>query len=214
MGVGLPAAVETSAPNGAEAALRSDLVQVRPVPSGEPKTGQGALRLTELLRCHYAQVWRTLRRFGVDEPFADDAAQQVFIVLSSKLDQVPVGCERKFLLSSAVRIASNYRQTWRRRHEVVDERALANECDPLPTVEQLLDEKRLRQAFDELLERWPADIRTAFVLFELEGLSVPEISELTETKLGTVSSRLRRARALFQAGVKRLKARGTAGNQP
>ena len=53
----------------------------------------------------------------------------------------------------------------------------------------------------------PDDMRTAFVLFELEGLSVPEIAELTETKQGTVASRLRRARELFQSGVKRLRAR-------
>lgn len=214
MGVGMPSATETSTPEGGEAALASEVVQVRPLASSEPKTGTAAARLTELLRCHYAQVWRTLRQFGVDEPFADDAAQQVFIVLSNKLDQVAVGCERTFLLSSAVRVASNYRQTWRRRHEVVDERALLDEHDPHPTAEQLLDEKRLRLAFDELLERWPVEIRTTFVLFELEGLSVPEISELTATKMGTVASRLRRARALFQAGVKRMKARGTAGSEP
>jgi RNA polymerase sigma-70 factor (ECF subfamily) len=77
-----------------------------------------------------------------------------------------------------------------------------------------LDSKRLREALDELLEGWPEDIRVAFVLFELEGLSVPEISQVTETKLGTVASRLRRARELFQAGAKRLRARAAAGADP
>ena len=125
MGVGFTQAVEQAAPESAEAPLRSEIVQIKPLPLTEP-CGTTAARLTELLRCHYAQVWRTLRQFGVDEPFADDAAQQVFIVLASKLDQVQVGCERSFLLSTAVRIASNYRQTWRRRHEVADERALAD----------------------------------------------------------------------------------------
>lgn len=65
----------------------------------------------------------------------------------------------------------------------------------------------MRRALDQLVEVWPDEIRTAFVLFELEGLSVPEIAELTDTKQGTVASRLRRARELFQAGVKRLRAR-------
>lgn len=206
MGVGLPRAVEPQAPDGGEAPLRSE-VRVRALSGGDAGT-ENSSRLTALLHCHYTTVWRTLRRFGVDEPFADDAAQQVFMVLSAKLDQVRVGSERTFLLSSAVRIASNYRQTRQRRQEVTDERALVDQRDPHPTPEQLLDEKRLRQAFDSLVERWPADIRAAFVLFELEGLSVPEIAELTDTKLGTVASRLRRARELFQAGVKRLKARG------
>ena len=213
MGVGLPAKAETLPPSGEEEALRSEVVQARPLPVSEP-TARNIPRLTELLRNHYTQVWRTVRHFGVDELFADDAVQKVFMVLADKLDDVIVGSEGRFLLSAAVRIASNYRQSWHHRHQVFDERALADERDPLPTAEQLLDEKRLREAFDELLERWPEDIRTAFVLFELEGLTMPEIAELTEAKIGTVASRLRRGRALFQAGVKRLKARGTAGSEP
>jgi len=76
----------------------------------------------------------------------------------------------------------------------------------------LLDQKRLRQAFDDLLEGWPDDIRTVFVLFELEGLTAAEISQVTETKLGTVASRLRRARELFQAGAQRLRARAAGGD--
>ncbi|HYQ17086.1 MAG TPA: sigma-70 family RNA polymerase sigma factor [Polyangiaceae bacterium] len=176
-----------------------------------PTSEAAAQRLAEQLRAHYTRVWRTLRQIGVPEAFADDAAQEVFIVLARKLDQLPEGTERKFLLSTAVRVAANYRRTWRVRHEVVDDHAVAAEQDPQPSADQLLDQKRLRQALDDLLEAWPDEIRTAFVLFELEGLSVPEISELTETKVGTVASRLRRARELFQAGVKRLRARAAAG---
>jgi RNA polymerase sigma-70 factor (ECF subfamily) len=175
---------------------------------------QDAGRLSELLRAHYSCIWRTLRRLGVDEGRADDAAQDAFIVLSRRLGDVREGSERTFLLSSAVRIAANYRRTWHVKHEVPDEGALAAERDPRPTAEQLLDRKRLRQALDELLEGWPEDIRVAFVLFELEGLSMPEIAQVTETKLGTVASRLRRARELFQAGAKRLRARAAAGGEP
>jgi RNA polymerase sigma-70 factor, ECF subfamily len=130
------------------------------------------------------------------------------------LPDVREGCERTFLLSSAVRVAANYRRSRYAQREVADERVLGSEQDPLPSAEQLLDHKRVRQALDDLLESWPEDIRTAFVLFELEGLSVPEISQVTETKLGTVASRLRRARELFQAGAKRLRARSGDGQEP
>ena len=214
MGVGLPATVESSAAESGCLPTVQATVTALPVaalPGAQPKSEPSALRLAELLRLHYARVWRTLRQIGVDEACADDAAQEVFIVLARRLDDLREGSERKFLLSSAVRIAANYRRTWRVRHEVIDENAVAAERDPRPTAEQLLDQKRLRQALDDLLDGWPDGIRPAFVLVELEGLSVPEISELTETKIGTVASRLRRARELFQAGVKRLRARGTAG---
>jgi len=190
------------------------VTQSRPQAAAEPASELAGSRLSELLRAEYVRVWRTLRRLGVDVGCADDAAQEVFIVMSRRLGDVREGAERTFLLSCAVRIAANYRRSWRVKHEVADERALAAERDPRPSAEQLLDHKRLRQALDELLEGWPEDIRTAFVLFELEGLSVPEISQVTDTKLGTVASRLRRARELFQAGARRLRARAAAGGEP
>jgi RNA polymerase sigma-70 factor, ECF subfamily len=214
MGVGLPATVDPPAQEGGSLALRSEVVQSRPHPAAEPTSEVARSRLSELLRLEYERVWRTLRRLGVDEGGADDAAQEVFIVMSRRLSDVREGAERTFLLSCAVRVAANYRRSWRVRHEVADERALAAERDPRPSAECLLDHKRLRQALDELLEGWPEDMRTAFVLFELEGLSVPEIAQVTATKSGTVASRLRRARELFQAGAKRLRARAAAGGEP
>jgi RNA polymerase sigma-70 factor, ECF subfamily len=213
MGVGLPATVDPPALDGGSTPLRSEVTQSRPHTT-EPPHELAGLRLNELLRTEYVRVWRTLRRLGVDEACADDAAQEVFIVMSRRLDDVRNGSERTFLLSCAVRIAANYRRSCRVKREVADERALAAERDPRPGAEQLLDHKRLREALDELLEAWPAEIRAAFVLFELEGLSVPEISHVTDTKPGTVASRLRRARELFQAGVKRLRARAAAGGEP
>jgi RNA polymerase sigma-70 factor (ECF subfamily) len=165
-------------------------------------------QLAELLREHYGTVWRTLRRVGVGEDRVDDAAQEVFIIASRKLGQIQPGCERSYLLNSAIRVAANYRRALRTRREVADDVALDEQRDPAPAADQLLHRKRLRQVLDQVLEGWPAELRTAFVLFELEGLSVPEIAELTETKSGTVASRLRRGRELFLTAVKRLKARG------
>ena len=209
MGVGLPATVDRPARDEDDPPLHSEVTASRPHPAAP--SAPEASRLAELLRVHYLRVWRTLRRLGVDAGCADDAAQEAFIVLSQKLGDVRDGCERTFLLSCAVRIAANYRRRWRMTHEVADEHALADEKDPRPSAEQLLDSKQLRQALDELLDSFPEDIRTAFVLFELEGLSVPEISQVTETKPGTVASRLRRGREQFQAGAKRLRARAVGG---
>jgi RNA polymerase sigma-70 factor (ECF subfamily) len=164
--------------------------------------------LAQLLREHHAAVWRTLRRVGVGIDRVDDAVQEVFIVASRKLDQIRPGCERAYLLHSAVRIAANYRRAERARREVAADEVLEEQRDPTPEADQLVYRKRLREVLDEVLDGWPNEIRTVFVLFEIEGLNVPEIAELTETKSGTVASRLRRARELFLAAVKRLKARG------
>ena len=49
------------------------------------------------------------------------------------------------------------------------------------------------------------DLREVFVLFEIEELSIQEIAELLEIPLGTVGSRLRRARQAFNDKVSRYK---------
>jgi RNA polymerase sigma-70 factor (ECF subfamily) len=193
--------------NAPERAVKSGVVHAPAVPAPLSPARRDAF-LAELLRLHYGTVWRTLRRVGVTEDRVDDAAQEVFIIASRKLDQIQPGCERSYLLNSAIRVAANFRRAVRTRREVADEGVLEEQRDPAPSADQLLHRKRLREVLDQVLEGWPAELRTAFVLFELEGLSVPEIAELTETKSGTVASRLRRGRELFLAAVKRLKARG------
>jgi RNA polymerase sigma-70 factor, ECF subfamily len=192
-----------------ERLIKSGVVNREPLVEPEPWSSERRdAMLVELLRLHYASVWRTLRRVGVDESRVEDAAQEVFIVASRKLEQILPGCERRYLLNSALRVAANYRRAGKARREVFDEGIAEGEADPSPTAERLLSQKRLRELFDDILSTWSSDIRTAFLLFELEGLSVPEISELTSTPMGTVASRLRRGRELFLAAVKRLKARG------
>lgn len=193
--------------NSPERVVKSGIVHSQ-LPAAPLPVARRDAQLAELLRQHYGTVWRTLRRVGVGEDRVDDAAQEVFIIASRKLGQIQPGCERSYLLNSAIRVAANYRRALRTRREVADDVALEEQRDPAPGADQLLHRKRLRQVLDQVLEGWPAELRTAFVLFELEGLSVPEIAELTETKSGTVASRLRRGRELFLTAVKRLKARG------
>jgi RNA polymerase sigma-70 factor (ECF subfamily) len=55
-----------------------------------------------------------------------------------------------------------------------------------------------------VLDEMDLEPRTVFVLFEIEELTLAEIAELLEVPLGTVSSRLRRARVDFEQRVARL----------
>ena len=66
--------------------------------------------------------------------------------------------------------------------------------DPLPLPPVSLDKKTTVEAVREAIAALPVDFREAVVLRELEGLSYKEISEVTEVPIGTVMSRLARAR--------------------
>jgi RNA polymerase sigma-70 factor (ECF subfamily) len=163
-------------------------------------------RLARLLKAYFREVWRVVRRFGVPEAGADDAAQEVFIVAARRLAEIEPGRERQFLLAAAVRVAANARRSLGVRRETADLDAVHAGVDPGPNAEELLEQKRFRELLDRVLDALSDDLRIAFVLYELEGTSVPEIAELLGIPVGTAASRLRRARADFAAQVEKLKA--------
>jgi RNA polymerase sigma-70 factor (ECF subfamily) len=167
---------------------------------------QDHARVAQLLRTHFRDVWRMVRRFGVPENCADDATQEVFIIAARRLADITPGSERPFLLASAVRVAANLRRSLGTRRECAEDEQVMEGIDPRPSAEALLDQKRLRQMLDRVLDGLSDDLRVCFVLYELEGLSSPEIAELLAIPLGTVASRLRRAREAFEAEVAQLKA--------
>ena len=67
-----------------------------------------------------------------------------------------------------------------------------------PEAERLLIERSSRETLEKVLLELPVEFREAIVLRELEGLSYKEISEIANVPVGTVMSRLARARARLQ----------------
>jgi RNA polymerase sigma-70 factor (ECF subfamily) len=164
-------------------------------------------RVAQMLGAHFRDVWRIVRRFGVPENSADDAAQEVFIIAARRLSDIAPGSERAFLFASAVRVAANARRALGARRECAEDESLPEGVDPRPNAEALLDQKRLRLLLDRVLDELSDDLRVCFVLYELEGMSSPEIAELLAIPVGTVASRLRRAREAFELAAGKLKAR-------
>ena len=167
------------------------------------------------MRAHFDEVWRALRRLGVPEATTDDACQEVFIVAARKLELIEPGGERQYLYGIAVRVAANARRSRAARREYADEGALSSEPSQAPSSEALLEEKQARLILDQVLDALPQDLRTVFVLFEIEGFSLRELEQLLEIPLGTVSSRLRRAREAFHHTAQRIKrSRFASGADP
>ena len=175
-------------------------------PLAAPAAAVQALSLPALFEQHYASVARLLRRFGVSSTQLDDAAQEVFWVASRRLLDIVPGKESTFLYGVALRVALNEARKKRRAPVLFDIDELPNLVDVAPSPEEQLDQRQCRDLLDAVLERLPMELRTVFVLFELEGLPVAQIAELEEIPIGTASSRLRRARQEFAAVVKRLQA--------
>jgi len=164
--------------------------------------------LERAARENFQFIWRCLRRLGVQPDHAvDDAAQRVFEIAARKRHQIAEDTQRAFLFKTAVLVAAEERRRWRRAaREAPDEAALltakATELEP----DEELEASRWRRRLDVVLGALAPELRTVFVLFEFERLSSPEIAALLELPLGTVASRLRRAREEFQLAAQRLRA--------
>src|SRR5690242_15208440 len=72
-------------------------------------------RLRRAVDTHYLFVWRALRRFGVPQREADDAAQEVFLVFSQKLDTIEPHLEQRFLFRTATHVAMHAQRKFRRQ---------------------------------------------------------------------------------------------------
>lgn len=151
-------------------------------------------------------VWRSVRRLGVPEASADDATQQVFMIAQQKITSIRAGQERAFLFRVAMNVAMHARRSVARRREVFgqDDDDLAS---PAPAPDAALDQRRARALLDEVLDALDLELRTVFVLCELEELSMNEVATMLEVPQGTVASRLRRARERFHAEAQRARRR-------
>jgi RNA polymerase sigma-70 factor (ECF subfamily) len=162
--------------------------------------------LRSLFETHYASIWRLLRRLGVLPAQLDDAAQEVFWVAARRLHDIEPGREHSFLYGVALRVAANEVRRQKAAMPVVDLEQVPVLPDQRLSPEEHLVEQQARALLDDVLNRMPIDLRTVFVLFEIEGLEVRQIAEIEEVPLGTASSRLRRAREEFSAIAKRVRA--------
>lgn len=190
-----------SAPYSVPLAADSDADMIAETGRAEPRTHVEDVRIAHAVNQYFELVWRSLRRFGVAEASADDAAQQVFLIFSRRLARVELGRERSFLLSVAVRVAANARRQRERLREVLAEGELEDAPGSGRDPEQLLAHKQRRAELDRALSSLSHEQRVVFVLYELEGFSLPEIAAALAIPLGTATSRLARGRERFELWV-------------
>jgi RNA polymerase sigma-70 factor (ECF subfamily) len=170
-----------------------------------------AVRLRRLVASEFDFVGRVARNLGVHALDVDDVLQQVFASLAGRLADVSAGSERAFLVQAAVRWSANARRSRARRREVGLE-ALPETADPAPTPEELSDRRRGIEILDRLLATMELHLRTVFVLYEVEEMTMAEVARLLDLPPGTVASRLRRAREEFQSQLDRWR-RNVRGEQ-
>jgi RNA polymerase sigma-70 factor (ECF subfamily) len=198
--------LDTRAGKPALEALRAALPLPTPAVTRMPATD---VRLRAAVSTHVALVWRVLRRAGLGAADAEDASQDVFWVLAQRFEDVPERAQRSFLVSTALRIASDRKLSkWHRSVSAgLDVDARVSDA-PLP--DEALDIRRASALLDEALATLEELERSVFVLAELEQMTRAEVSEVLGIPEGTVASRLKRARESLEVALRRLRPRTRA----
>lgn len=150
----------------------------------------------KLVRDNFDFVWRLARHVGLSSADADDVAQRVMMVASNRFDDIEPGKERAFLYQTTMFIGHKVRRSLGRGREIPTDEMPEKEA-PHPQPDELLDKRRAYADLHRVLQRLPEKLRTALVLYELEGWTLIQIAQAQSISQFTVASRVRRARQYF-----------------
>ena len=149
-----------------------------------------------IFREHAPYVWRALRRLGVRDVDLEDMCQDVFLVVHRRLSTFHGGSSiRTWLYGICIRAASDYRRRPHRAREAPAGDELP-EVPAAPEQEDIVERSLARDRLDDALDALDEAKRAVFVLYEIEGLLMPEVAEAVGCPLQTAYSRLHAARKI------------------
>jgi RNA polymerase sigma-70 factor (ECF subfamily) len=167
---------------------------------------------TRLVELHEGLVFNLAVRLLGDGEEARDVSQEVFLQLHRSLPRFEGRSSlRTWIYRIVVNHCRNRQRWWRRRRRdracALDDISRADEAqlavrsagseDPFAQVARHEREERVRSALDRL----SFDHRTILMLKEVEGLSCEEVGEALQLAVGTVKSRLSRAREALRVSL-------------
>jgi RNA polymerase sigma-70 factor (ECF subfamily) len=164
--------------------------------------------LAELYDAYAQFVYRSLVSLGVPAANAEDAMQEVFLVVHAKLGDFQGTYFKAWLFRLALSIARNVRRSTKRVGQAqapVDPDSLEDSRGGSP-FDKAAQSERI-QILHDLLERLDDEKRQVFILSELEQMPQVEIAEALDIHVNTVAYRLHAAKERLQQLLQRFHGR-------
>ncbi|HLY61217.1 MAG TPA: sigma-70 family RNA polymerase sigma factor [Terriglobia bacterium] len=161
-------------------------------------------RFEQAILPHLDAAYNLARWLTNNDPDAEDVVQETYLRAFEFFEGFCGVDGRSWLLT----IVRNTCFTWLRRNRPAAlttefDEEIHSETEASANPEKLLMEKVDREQLQTALEELPVEFREALVLRELEGLSYKEIGDVCGVPVGTVMSRLARARDRLREGLAR-----------
>jgi RNA polymerase sigma-70 factor (ECF subfamily) len=148
-----------------------------------------------LVEDHYASLYRYAYRLTGSAADAEDLTQDTFCQAQLKLVQLRDPARAKAWLFSILRNAYLHRVRARKQEHAVPLEWVGDVPERLPETLPDVEPEKLQQALNEL----PEVFRTPVILYYFEDFSYRDIAEQMDLPMGTVMSRLARAKAHLRA---------------
>ncbi len=151
-------------------------------------------RLEELVANHYADLYRYAYRLSGSAQEAEDLTQETYCQAQNKLGQLRDWERARGWLYSILRNAYLHRLRARKQEQCVSLDGVGDLPERLPDPLPEVEPAQLQQALNDL----PENFRTPIILYYFDDFSYRDIAEQMEVPLGTVMSRLARAKAFLR----------------
>jgi RNA polymerase sigma-70 factor, ECF subfamily len=181
------------------------------VPGTEvPGTAHRLAAFEELVLRHQTQIYRVAYRLTGNHNDAEDLAQEAIVEAFRAFDRYQPGTYfDRWLYRIMSRTYIDIVRRRNRRPVVSLDAPMGGEGDPLVTVmgDSSQDPQQMTETFDldgivqVALDGLPQEFRTAVVLADIEGLSYDEVAQALRCPVGTVRSRLHRARQMLREAL-------------
>jgi RNA polymerase sigma-70 factor (ECF subfamily) len=164
-----------------------------------------------LVAKYQRKIFRLLSRLIRDSAEIEDVAQEAFVKAYRALPNFRGDSAfYTWLYRIAINTAKNYLVSQGRRAPTTTDADIeeaetfddGEHLRDLNTPDSMLLSKQVAEAVNRAIDRLPEDLRTAIVLREIEGLSYEEIAESMACPIGTVRSRIFRAREAIAQELK------------
>jgi RNA polymerase sigma-70 factor, ECF subfamily len=147
--------------------------------------------INQLIDAHYEALYRYAYRLSGTSADAEDLTQETFSKALARISQLREPERARSWLFRILRNGYLHRVRDEKRHRVISLAAVGDVAEQPPEELPDIDPARLQQALNELDETF----RTPIILFYFEEFSYKEIAEQLDLPIGTVMSRLARAKA-------------------
>lgn len=156
-----------------------------------------------LILAYQDMAYNVAYRMLTDEDLAEDAVQNAFISAYNNLSSFRGGSFKAWVMRMVTNGCYDELRRQKRRPttplEPLNDEDEETDSAPWmasddPSAETTLEQAELEHALQHCLEQLPPDFRAVVVLVDVQGLDYSEVSASVRTPLGTIKSRLARAR--------------------